>query len=358
MLTHVLIWVAFGLFFYRQLFFADTSIPYQYWIKQTMTLSLLVTAFYFNSFVLVPQLVLKNHTALYLVIIIAIVLAIAFLNRWVDNEFSPYQFNDAAFSRPGPGPTREQWSTRPPPKFKTGIHFRLGDLFTIFISGLVIGISTTITGLQKWQKDNEERKELEKDKITTELSLLKAQINPHFFFNTLNNIYALTEVDPRVAGQAIHQLSKMMRYLLYDTRNGDTYLSQEIAFVKNYISLMKLRLTDLVRINLDIPAHLRDMPLAPMIFLPFIENAFKHGVSATQESHINIMILQKDMILDLMVNNSKIKDNIVSLDTNSGIGLINTRRRLDLLYPGKYKLDISETESANEYTVHLVLDLS
>ncbi|RYE32588.1 MAG: sensor histidine kinase, partial [Sphingobacteriales bacterium] len=170
--------------------------------------------------------------------------------------------------------------------------------------------------------------------------------------------YALTEVDPRVAGQAIHQLSKMMRYLLYDTRNGDTYLSQEIAFVKNYISLMKLRLTDLVRINLDIPAHLRDMPLAPMIFLPFIENAFKHGVSATQESHINIMILQKDMILDLMVNNSKIKDNIVSLDTNSGIGLINTRRRLDLLYPGKYKLDISETESANEYTVHLVLDLS
>ena len=100
------------------------------------------------------------------------------------------------------------------------------------------------------------------------------------------------------------------------------------------------------------------MHLAPMIFLPFVENAFKHGVSATQQSHIDIIIFQKDKVLDLTVKNSIMKDNTVSLDTNSGIGLVNTRRRLDLLYPGKYKLDISELNAANEYTVHLVLDLS
>ena len=356
-MTHVLIWVAFGLFFYRQLFFSDIDLPYQYWIKQTITLSLLVTAFYFNSSVLVPRFLLKNHTALYFVIIIGIVVAIAFIDRWVDDRLS-YQLHDAAFSKQSQTPSTLRLRPPQPPGMETGLRLRRGDLFTIIISGLVMGISTTITALQKWQKDNQERKEMEKDKITTELSLLKAQINPHFFFNTLNNIYVLTEVDPTVAGKAIHQLSKMMRYLLYDTQKGNNMLSQEIAFVKNYISLMRLRLTDMVKISIDLPAHLQDMPLAPMIFLPFIENAFKHGVSATQQSYINIIIFQKDKVLDLTVNNSIMKGNSVSLDTNTGIGLVNTRRRLDLLYPGKYKLDISEPGVTSEYTVHLVLDLS
>ncbi|MCW3119686.1 MAG: sensor histidine kinase [Chitinophagaceae bacterium] len=353
-----MVWAVFGLYFYRQLFFSDADIPYQYWIKQTVTLSLLVTAFYLNSFLLVPRFLLKNHAALYIVIIISIVAAIAFMNRWVDNVLSPYQFNDAEFYKRSQPPAMELLRHPHPPKRGTGYHFRLGDLFTIIISGLVVGISTTITAVQKWQRDNQERKELEKDKITTELSLLKAQINPHFFFNTLNNIYVLTAVDPKIAGEAIHQLSKMMRYLLYDTQKGDTMLSQEIAFVKNYISLMKLRLTDVVKINIDIPTNVKDMPLAPMIFLPFVENAFKHGVSATQQSYINIIIFQKDKVLDLTVNNSIMKDNSVSLDGYSGIGLVNTRRRLDLLYPGMYKLDISDRNATSEYTVHLVLDLS
>jgi sensor histidine kinase YesM len=232
------------------------------------------------------------------------------------------------------------------------------DVLLLAIIALVIGISTSVTAIQKWQKDNHAREELEKDKVTSELSFLKAQINPHFFFNTLNNIYALTVVDSEVAGKAIHQLSRMMRYLLYDTQQGHTMLSQEIAFVKDYISLMQLRLTDVVKVTIDTPAGLKDLPLAPMIFLPFVENAFKHGVSATQHSHIDIVFVQSDKVLDLTVKNSIMKDNSVSLDTNSGIGLVNTRRRLDLLYPGKYTLDINEENAFNEYTVHLVLDLS
>jgi sensor histidine kinase YesM len=128
--------------------------------------------------------------------------------------------------------------------------------------------------------------------------------------------------------------------------------------VKDYISLMQLRLTDVVTINFDEPKSLKDKPLAPMIFLPFVENAFKHGVSATQPSHIDIVILQKDNLLDLTVKNSIIHDNSISLDTNSGIGLVNTRRRLDLLYHGKYSLEIDELNANNEYTVHLILNLS
>jgi len=362
-MIHVLVWAVFGLaIFYYQPVISDFQIPYLFWVKQTVELSLLVITFYLNSFVLVPRLLLKNYPAFYFVIIIGIVIAILFTNRSLDKAYAASQERnwrrDEQSSHRIPGPPAELSRRRSPPVFIPGGSRGLGITLTVTITALVVGISTAIAVIQKWQKDNQERKELEKDKATSELSFLKAQIHPHFFFNTLNNIYVLTEADPKLAGEAIHQLSKMMRYLLYDTQQGDNMLSQEIAFVKNYISLMKLRLTDVVKINIDIPANLKDVPLAPMIFLPFVENAFKHGISATRQSYINITILQKDKVLDLIVNNSIMKDNKVSLDINSGIGLVNTRRRLDLLYPGRYKLDISKPNAASEYTVHLVLDLS
>jgi hypothetical protein len=347
------VWAVFGLaIFYYQPVISDFEIPYQFWIKQTIELSLLVITFYLNSSVLVPRFLFRNHPAYYLLIICCIIIAILFTNRSLDRAYAESQMGHFRGSS-------NQMMHRPgPPVLIPGGRGGLGITLTVTITALVVGISTAITGIQKWQKDNQERKELEKDRLTSELSFLKAQINPHFFFNTLHNIYILTAVNPKVAGEAIHQLSKMMRYLLYDTQHGDNMLSQEIAFVKNYISLMKLRLTDAVKITLDTPGNLRDMPLAPMILLPFVENAFKHGVSATEDSYINIFISQKDKELDMTINNSTMKDNGFSLDTNSGIGLSNTRRRLDLLYPGKYKLDISEALVSCEYSVHLVLDLS
>jgi len=293
-----------------------------------------------------------------LVMIICVVVAIVLLSGWVDRALNLHQLFEAAFHKHWHPQGEQLLKHDAPPKPGGGKGNNMVDTLTLAISALVMGISTSMTTIQKWQKDKQEREELEKDKVTSELSFLKAQINPHFFFNTLNNIYALTQVDADVAGKAIHQLSRMMRYLLYDTQQGHTLLSQEIAFVKDYISLMQLRLTDAVKVNIDTPSNLKDVPLAPMIFLPFVENAFKHGVSATQQSHIDIIILQKDNILDLTVKNSIMKDNSVSLDTNSGIGLVNTRRRLDLLYPGKYKLEVSELNADNEYTVHLTLDLS
>ncbi|MES1221687.1 MAG: histidine kinase [Bacteroidota bacterium] len=352
---HILVWAVFGLaIFYYQPVISDFEIPYEFWIKQTIELFLLIIIFYLNLLVLVPRFLLRNHAVYYFVIVIGIVTAVLFTNRSLDRAYAESQ-GRRMFSATEQSRRR---NVPGPPIIIPGGRGGLGITLTVTITSLVIGISTAIAAIQKWQKDNQERKELEKDKVTSELSFLKAQINPHFFFNTLNNIYALTEVDPKVAGEAIHQLSKMMRYLIYDTQQGENMLSQEIAFVKNYISLMKLRLTDVVKINTATPAHLQDMPLAPMILLPFVENAFKHGVSATQQSYIDILISQKDKVLDVKVNNSIMKDNSVSLDTNSGIGLVNTRRRLDLLYPGKYKLDISKTNADSEYSVHLVLDLS
>jgi two-component system LytT family sensor kinase len=356
-MVQILIWGVFGLvLFFYQPFLSNIDIPYQFWIKQAFTLSMLIVAFYLNSGILVPRILLKNHVGYYFLIIITIVVVVVYLTAWIDRFLNLHQLFDAAFhknwQRIGEGNHRG-------PKPGRGDRGGGGiDTITITVTALVLGIGTSITTIQKWQKDQQVRQELEQDKVTSELSFLKAQINPHFFFNTLNNIYALTQVDADVAGKAIHQLSRMMRYLLYDTQQEQTMLSQEIAFVKDYISLMQLRLTDVVKIAFDSPANLKDVPIAPMMFLPFVENAFKHGVSATLQSHINISVEQKDNLLHLTVKNSIINDKSISLDTNSGIGLVNTRRRLDLLYPGKYTLEISEQSADNEYTVHLILNLS
>lgn len=352
-MVQVLIWGVFALvlFFYHP-FFSDIDIPYQFWIKQTVILGMLMAAFYINSVFLVQRVLLKNYIGYYFLLAVLIIFVVTFLAGWVDNFLHLRQLIDGAFHKHWQiiGESRGRGKGD---KHNGGI-----DLVTITMTALVLGIGTSVSTIQIWQRDQQARQALEQDKVTSELSFLKAQINPHFFFNTLNNIYALTQVDADIAGKAIHQLSRMMRYLLYDTQQGNTFLSQEIAFVKDYISLMQLRLTDVVKITFDTPASLNDTPIAPMILVPFVENAFKHGVSATLQSHINISVKQDDKILHLDVKNSIINDNSVSLDTNSGIGLVNTRRRLDLLYPGKYKLDISELNADNEYTVHLMIDLS
>ncbi|MDR3693019.1 histidine kinase [Mucilaginibacter sp.] len=344
-IIHILIWSVFGMIYFFQPVTWDIPVPYQLWIKQGIILGLLVAAFYLNSFVLVPRILLKkNNASIYFFSIAGMACIIVLLNVYVDGWLNLPQLMDIAFHAHGhhKHPGRDHnW-----------------DFYMIAEIALVLGVSTSITTIQKWQNDKQKHQEMEQDKISSELSFLKAQINPHFFFNTLNNIYALTLVNVETSRKAIHQLSRMMRYVLYDTQNSTTQLSQEIAFVKDYISLMQLRLTDAVKINYSSPASLKDVAIAPMIFLPFIENAFKHGVSATQPSYINISISQQNSSVDLKVVNTIIKEQNNNLEAGSGIGLNNTRRRLDLLYPGKYDLKIEEDTAENIYSVHLTLHLS
>jgi len=345
---HVLIWAVFGLIFFFQPLTWRIAVPYQLWVKNGVIFGLLVMAFYLNSLILVPRFLLKNRTGVYLLAAAAAVIIIVILNNYVNYWLNLDQLMDVAFHKGGP-----------PRRHGHGHHW---DPFIIAsmigASALVIGIGTSITTIQKWQHDKQLHQEMEQDRVTSELSFLKAQINPHFFFNTLNNIYALTLVNGETSRKAIHQLSRMMRYVLYDTQNATTQLSQEIAFVKDYISLMQLRLTDVVKIEFTSPVLLKDMAIAPMLFLPFIENAFKHGVSATHESNISMHVEQKDNIVELKVVNTIIKEQSNNLEEGSGIGLNNTRRRLDLLYPGKHTLVIDENTAENIYSVHLTLDLS
>jgi two-component system LytT family sensor kinase len=343
LLSHVLGWGLLGyLLFFAQSFGTEIRFPNLFWIRQGIFFCLMVGIFYLNSHVLVPRLLLRDQTGRYLMTLIGVIVCILLVLWGIETSFNLPILMHRAFHPDGKGQPKLYGWIQP-------------NVFTIL---LVLGISTSLSLLQKWQTDANLRLALEQAKTTSELSFLKAQINPHFFFNTLNNIYALTLIDVETAREALHRLSRMMRYVLYDTQTSTTLLSKELAFVSDYIQLMQLRLTDKVTVTLDPPNPLNDRPIAPMLLLPFVENAFKHGVSALHPSRIHISIQQQQNKLLMDVRNTLFLDKTPSLEAGNGIGLTNTRRRLDLLYPGQYALHINEQTPTGEYQVQLTLDLS
>ncbi|GGF12272.1 sensor histidine kinase [Hymenobacter cavernae] len=341
-LIHVLVWVVMGsvlvLLQPRWL-----PLPPQFWIKQASLFFLWIGLFYLNSLVWVPRLLFRDHTLWFVVTALVATAALCFFNYWLERWLHLPELMEHIFQGRG-GPRRP--------------NRRFLDIGALLITLLVLGISTSTTVVQKWQTDALLRQELEQQRTKTELSFLKAQINPHFFFNTLNNIYALTVVNVELARQALHTLSRMMRYVLYETQASTTLLSQEIAFLQDYMALMQLRLTDKVTVTFSKPEPLHDVPVAPMLLLPFVENAFKHGVSATQLSQIHVSVQQCGTELALEVRNTLFPKHALTLDTGSGIGLTNTRRRLDLLYPDRYDLTTTESTTDNEFQVVLTLQVS
>lgn len=342
-LLHVLLWTLFAFILLVYLPFSwNISFPYQFWIKQGVVLLILVVVFYLNSYILVPRLLLKNKNLLFILLIVILSLIAGAAEKWVDQALSLPQLMEKAFNDVG--------VTRPKRDDKINV-------FLVMMTFVTVGISTSVTLIQTWQGDKQSREAMEKEKIVSELSYLKAQINPHFFFNTLNNIYALTHVDVENSRRALHKLSRMMRYLLYDTQAGITPLSKEVSFITDYIELMKLRLHDTTTVTFVEPVITNDMQIAPMLFLPYIENAFKHGVSTTLPSVISIYMKMENQVLSMTVRNSIFSDNTVTADEYGGIGLTNTKRRLDLLYPGKHTFSAVKADDTNEFIVNLTLIL-
>lgn len=343
-LLHVLLWglFAFILLFYHPLSW-NIRLPLQFWIKQGLVLVILMLVFYLNSYVLVPRLLLKNKNILFIVIVMAIALLAGPLVKVLENILHLPLLMEQAIAKV---------SIARLPRRDDGV-----DLFLVMMILLIVGISTSLTLMQKWQTDKQLRELLEKEKISSELSFLKAQINPHFFFNTLNNIYALTHVDVDASRKALHKLSRMMRYLLYETQQGITPLSKEVSFISDYIELMRLRLSDKASISFEKPDLKEEVMLAPMLFLPYVENAFKHGVSTLEPSEISIVLKVNGTTLELTVKNSIFKEQAALPDLYGGIGLTNTKRRLDLLYPGKYTFSAGKTEAGHAFIVHLTLIL-
>jgi len=344
-LTHALLWALLGvtLLLIQPLTWRIT-IPTQFWVKQIALFLMWLTLFYFNAQVAVPRLLFRGRTGWFIVLMISLVVAVVGFTKLVETTLHLPELMTRAFHPDEPNrQPNKSWF----------------DMGALLVSLLVLGISTSIAAVQKWQNDAHIRRDLEQQQTSSELSFLKAQINPHFFFNTLNNIYALTVVNGELARQAIHTLSRMMRYVLYETQAPTTLLSKEVVFVQDYIDLMQLRLTDKVTITFEKPTPLLDVPVAPMLLLPFVENAFKHGISAVLPSHIRIILRQQGTTLDMEVRNTTFPDKRPSMEgDSSGIGLTNTRRRLDLLYPNRYQLAVQEHTPEQEFLVHLTLQVA
>jgi sensor histidine kinase YesM len=215
----------------------------------------------------------------------------------------------------------------------------------------------TLRFLEQYFELEAKRKEIETEKLTSELRFLKAQINPHFLFNTLNNLYYLAFTNSPNTTEVIAKLSQMMRYMIYESNHPKVQLTREIEYMENYISLEKLRLNDQIPINFVVEGNPQRYLIVPLILITFLENAFKHGVSNSEtDSWVKVRLLLEEDYCVYTVENSKPKTRTTVSQEKSGIGLQNVQRRLELSYPENYTLHIEDLP--DYYRVELKLNLS
>jgi two-component sensor histidine kinase len=306
-----------------------------------------------NHFVLVPFILFQRRRWLYFIVgFMSIIVFIQVTNSLVANE--KHRKPPSAY-QPGPRQLREG-QVQPPPRQQPrdkGPSAVPPEVNTFLLGILLVGFDTGLRTAFRWTWLEKEGEVMEKEKIKSELAFLRNQVSPHFFMNTLNNIHALIDFDAEEAKESIIRLSKLMRYLLYESEAEKIHLSREVEFISNYIDLMKLRYSDKVKIALEIDSSLPDSTIPPLLFTSFVENAFKHGISYQEESFVLVNIHVDDMRLVFTISNSNHKKQQDT--TTSGIGIANSRKRLDLLYGNDYLLEMKESEQ--EYLVKLTLPL-
>lgn len=220
----------------------------------------------------------------------------------------------------------------------------------VFFGMTIFGVASGFRGVREFETQKKAEEEANRRRLEAEIALLKSQINPHFLLNTLNNLYGIAVTEPDKAPEALLKLSDMVRYILYDCAKPTVPLSQELDFIKNYISLQQLRLPPNVSLLVDIPDSDPGGSIEPMILIPFVENAFKHGLTTRQPCEIAVAVSAESNRLQLRVVNQIFTSQQTRQSNESGIGLANVMQRLKYAYAGQYELKISE---ANE--IHSVL---
>jgi sensor histidine kinase YesM len=216
------------------------------------------------------------------------------------------------------------------------------------------GGATALALARRWVTTDQKLKEVEAERATAELRNLRSQINPHFLLNTLNNIYALTAFDTPKAQQAIQELSKMLRHILYDYQQPKVTLSDEVEFLQNYVNLMRIRLSDSVDVKFQTFIANPQLEVAPMVFISLVENAFKHGVSPSEPSFIHIQIESADNQIVCDIQNSN-HPKTANDHSGHGIGLVQVQRRLELTYPDHYQWEHGPTDDGI-YRSRIVID--
>lgn len=226
-------------------------------------------------------------------------------------------------------------------------------IFSAFlINGFFIFLSTVYKFTVDWFFNEKEKSDLEKQSLTAELAFLKSQINPHFLFNSLNNIYSLAYQKSDATPDAILKLSEIMRYMLYESNENLVSLEKEIIYLRSFIELQKLRFKGNAQVILEVEGQVHQQHILPFILISFVENAFKHGLATDPENpiHINISVIEDKLLFSI-----KNKKSGLNKDQTGGIGMVNVKRRLDLIYPNQYKLSIENQD--DHYYSELYLNL-
>lgn len=327
-LIHIGFWILFFIFP-----FILNNAPYNdtiFLFEVILYTSVLAVFFYTNTLVLIPKLLGRKKINEYVFSILLIIAAIVGLRIVVENLFNPEMFEKTWF---------------------------LGKIITdsIFSSLIVITVGGGLKITKEWFKNERLKKEIESEKLAAELALMKSQINPHFLFNTLNNIRSLVRKNSPNSDEAIIKLSQLMRYMLYDASNDYVPLEKEVEYLQNYIALQRLRLPEKVDINFEIIENKKGHQIQPMLFIPFVENAFKHGVSYLEDSKVFLKLqIEENSLYFTIWNNMNVrKDDFIKSEERAGFGLKNIKERLEYLYPDQHDLKISTEDGT--FSVNLTI---
>lgn len=311
------------------------SISLDGFLRFSVILGSIIIVFYTNYSFLVKRFLFTRKTIYFVLINLLLIIFFVWLVHAIMN-FIPLP--------EGVEPPR-------PPKEEEAF-FKLRFFFMHFIVYLfvaVLGVALKVT--TSWYDIDASRKELERSRSEAELQNLKSQLNPHFLFNTLNNIYSLIAFSPEKAQVAVHDLSRLLRYMLYESSQPLVPLEKELDFIRNYVELMRIRLPENVELITNISDKIASNTMvAPLLFISLIENAFKHGVSNNKPSFIHIDIYQKEEKVICSIRNSDFRKKAEQDKSGSGIGLSNLRRRLSFLYPEQYIFKCGH-EEGNYYSL-------
>jgi len=361
-ITHIAAWILFislpVLFVTGQSgysdFFSTLASPYTWLFFITY-----IFIFYLNTWFLLPQLYLKKRFFLYAAAIIVLLVAV-----WMVKPFDRLvnsRHNNTAAVNLRPGSALENFKRPPPfepfgkppgpPGGLSGRRSPKVDIVSIFLFIMILAMSLTIEIRKRLRYAEQRTLRAETDKANAELSFLKAQINPHFLFNTLNNIYSLAAVKSDHTAESIMKLSNIMRYVTDEVREEYVPLENEVAFISDYIDLQRLRLGDKMNVGFLVSGKIAGKKIAPLILMTFIKNVFKYGISNHEPSAIDIQLSDTDDRIRFFCQNKLYKARRQTEST--GIGIANTRQRLEHLYAAKYELSINAENG--KYTVSLIL---
>jgi two-component system, LytTR family, sensor kinase len=290
--------------------------------------------FYVTSLILIPRISEKKRNFSFILLLMALYITLSVAETIIDSIFFTYYYSNR------------------PESFYSQL------ILNFVLNGIILSLALAYGLTKTWLKNEKLRQTLKQEKLKAELNYLKTQLNPHFLFNVLNMAYssATRNRDERTA-DIIEKLSGLMRYMLYESNVDRIELEKEVEYITNYINLQKMRFPDDMPVKIDFVKHgnFSNCRLAPLILIQFIENAFKFGVSFDRESEIKIFLGVSDQNLEFRITNPVSGNSSAIKSEASGIGIGNVRKRLDLLYPGKHKLNIFDSPA--EFKVELFIKL-